>query len=433
MPEGLNLGVPTRWWPLFRSGIISPAESLRAAGDLVRPRRGGSKAFGDRSVGEIVGERLGRPVVERLVDPLIGGINAGGVDDLSAAATMPVLIAASHQPGSLMHRLGKVPGLSGAPQSPAAAGGRASPVFWSLSGSTASLAGQLADALVRRAATIQTGLRVDAIERQHPGGPGPGRWTLSLHDAGRPGGGGGAGSHGGRHENGTRSAAPGSPDRSGPLVVDGVVLAVPSTEAAVLLAPHAPMAAGILSTIEYASVAVITLTVAQGSIRAPLRGTGFLVPRTTTIDGRAALITGCTYLDRKWPHLARPDDVLVRASVGRFGDDRHLGLDDDQLRASAFGELAQLLDIGGSPLDAVVTRWDRAFPQYRVGHLIKVAKIEEEVAGLGGLAVAGSALRGVGIPACIGSGRERGAAGPGFDLRRIGSASGPTRRLRAGA
>ncbi len=166
------------------------------------------------------------------------------------------------------------------------------------------------------------------------------------------------------------------------------------------------MAAGLLSTIQYGSVAVVTLAMAEGSIRAPLRGTGFLVPRTTTIDGRAALITGCTYLDRKWPHLARPDDVLVRASVGRFGDDRQLGLDDDELCASAFAELAQLLDIRGAPLDAVVTRWDRAFPQYQVGHLIKVAKVEEEVAGLGGLALAGSALRGVGIPACIGSGRN---------------------------
>ena len=198
-----------------------------------------------------------------------------------------------------------------------------------------------------------------------------------------------------------------TPDRRGPLEVDGVVLAVPATEAAVLLAPHAPMAAGILSTIEYASVAVVTLTVAEGSIRAPAaRAPDFWSPAPPTIDGRAALITGCTYLDRKWPHLARPDDVLVRASVGRFGDERHLGLDDDQLCASAFGELAQLLDIRGSPLDAVVTRWDRAFPQYQVGHLIKVAKVEEEVAGLGGLAVAGSALRGVGIPACIGSGRN---------------------------
>ena len=92
--------------------------------------------------------------------------------------------------------------------------------------------------------------------------------------------------------------------------------------------------------------------------------------------------------------------------MGRFGDDRHLMLDDEQLRASVFGELARVLDIRGVPLDTSVTRWDRAFPQYRPGHLIRVAKVEEEVAALDGLAVAGAALRGVGIPACIGSGRS---------------------------
>ena len=131
--------------------------------------------------------------------------------------------------------------------------------------------------------------------------------------------------------------------------VDGVVLAVPATEAAVLLAPLAPTAAGILSTVQYASVAVITMSLAPGSIRAPRRGTGFLVPRTSTVDGLPALITGCTYLDVKWPHLADPDDELVRVSVGRFGDDRHLALDDDQLSASVFGELARMLDIRGAP------------------------------------------------------------------------------------
>ena len=111
---------------------------------------------------------------------------------------------------------------------------------------------------------------------------------------------------------------------------------------------------GILSTIQYASVAVVTMSLAEGSIRAPRRGTGFLVPRTSTIDGRPALITGCTYLDRKWPHLGRPDDELIRVSVGRFGDERHLQLDDDELTASVFGELARILDIRGS---SSATRW----------------------------------------------------------------------------
>ncbi len=105
MPDGLNLGVPTRWWALARSGILSPAEALRVAKDLVKPHLGARRVVGDGAVGAIVEARLGRPVVERLVDPLVGGINAGSVDDLSAAATFPYLLAASLQPGSLMRRM----------------------------------------------------------------------------------------------------------------------------------------------------------------------------------------------------------------------------------------------------------------------------------------------------------------------------------------
>jgi oxygen-dependent protoporphyrinogen oxidase len=404
MPGGLSLGVPTRWWPLARSGILSPLESLRAAKDLVVPRFGGGGAVGDRSVGDIVGERLGRPVVERLVDPLIGGIHAGGVDDLSAAATFPLLIGASHQPGSLMHRLGRshtAPTWDSDPQD-------AAPPFWSLTGSTASLAELLAEALVARGVSIHTDTQVEAIEDGRPTGVGLSpRWHLALGGAGRSVGrstGRSAGSA--DSADGTADGADGAAERVRSLEVDGIVLAVPSAESAVLLAPHAPVAAGMLSTIEYASVAVVTLSVPAGAIGAPLAGTGFLVPRTSMIDDRPALITGCTYLGRKWPRLARPGDELVRVSVGRFGDERHRGLDDDELCASAFGELATVLDIGGTPLESQVTRWDGAFPQYRVGHLIRVAMIEQEVARLDGLAVAGAAYRGVGIPACIGSGRE---------------------------
>jgi protoporphyrinogen/coproporphyrinogen III oxidase len=378
MPPGLHLGVPTRWWPVARSGLLSAPESLRVARDLFSVRLVPGTEFGDRSVGDIVGERLGRPVVERLVDPLIGGINAGGVDHLSAAATFPLLLAAARQPGSLMHRLGKAaaPTQVSDPERPKRPDrpDQPDPVFWSLAGSTADLARATADALVERGGTIRTGASVEAIERSGSGRPGAGPWRLHLG--------------------------------SGPaLRADAVVLAVPAARAAVLLAPITPEAAGALSTISYASVAVVTLSLAERAIGDELTGTGFLVPRTSTIDGRPALITGCTYLDRKWPHLARPGDQLVRASVGRRGDHRQQDLDDDELTASVVGELAQLVDLDGAPLASRVTRWDDAFPQYDVGHLVKVGAIEKAVRAHAGLAVAGAAYRGVGIPACIGSGR----------------------------
>ncbi len=378
MPEGLNLGVPTRWWPLLRSGLLGPGESVRVLADLVSPHLATGTAFGDRSVGEIVGGRLGRAVVERLADPLIGGIHAGDADRLSAAATFPVLLAAAHQPGSLMRRLGAARARA---TPPAPAEGGPPPVFWSLDGTTADLVDHLAAALTARGVTSRTGTRVQAVERQAGGRHGASGWTLILGTTGS------------------------EPEPAGTLQVDGLVLAAPAPDTAVLLAPHAPVAAGVLSTIEYASVGVVTLALPSGSV-GPTRGTGFLVPRTSTVAGRPALITGCTFLSRKWPHLARPGDELIRASVGRFGDDRAAGLDDDRLTQTVLSELRLILGVRADPLETLVTRWDRAFPQYEVGHLIRVARVEEDLARLPGMAVAGAALRGVGIPACVGSGRS---------------------------
>jgi oxygen-dependent protoporphyrinogen oxidase len=401
MPTALALGVPTRWWPLARSGLLNPAESLRVARDLVMPHLAPETAIGDQTVAGIVGPRLGRRVVERLVDPLIGGINAGGVDDLSAAATFPALIAASHQSGSLMRALGRLP-------HPAVEG----PVFWSLRQSTASLADRLAARLGDPSSpwkvSIHTGVSVDAMTQLSLLPSTRRRWWLTVSGSGAKAL---TGEADGSSPRGSGSrAVPGAsgaavlPD--GGLVVDGIILALPAPRAAVLLAPHSPVAAGVLSTIEYASVAVVTLAVPRAAIGTPLDGTGFLVPRTSGIDGRPALITGCTYLSRKWPHLATADTELIRVSVGRFGDERHLDLDDTELIDAAFSELAWVLDTTGIPSDSKVTRWPGAFPQYRVGHLTRVGNIEKAVADLSGVAVAGAAYRGVGIPACIASGRN---------------------------
>ena len=369
MPEGLVLGVPTRaWWPFLRSGILSARESLRVARDLVPPHRHRSSIIGDCAIGELVGERLGRPIVERLVDPLLGGINAGGVDELSAAAVFPVLIAAASRGGSLVRELGRVRSTA-----PAAGGG---PAFWSLRGGTAGLADSLAAALRDRGVDFRRG-RVERVTRAAPPGNGKPAWSLSVAD-----------------DDGTELAA------------HGVVLATPAFATAHLLEPHAPIASELLCGIEHASVAVVTLSVPADAIATPLVGTGFLVPRTSTVEGRVPLTTGCTYLSRKWPRLAGGDDELVRLSVGRFGDERAGGLSDDALAEAAFGELASILGVRAGPRAAHVTRWDRAFPQYRVGHLLKVAAIERSVAELGAVSVAGATYRGVGVPACIASGRS---------------------------
>ncbi len=384
MPAGVNLGVPTKAWPMVRSGILSPAGLLRAAVDLVAPHRGEPQATGDRSVGDIVGSRLGHQVVERLVDPLIGGIHAGGVADLSAEATFPPLLTADRRPGSLVRALRRGPSPGGLAPPPDAA---PAPVFWSLDGSAARLPAELASALAVQGVPVHTGVAVESLARRPVDDAGP-TWRLTLA--------------------GDADAVPGtagSSDSVRHLDVDAVVLAVPAGQAAGLLAGHAPLASSLLGDVEHSSVTVVTLSMAAGSVRSPLVGTGFLVPRTSTIGGRPALITGCTYLSRKWPGLARTEDELIRLSVGRHGDTRPDSLDDDELTAAAVAELGAVLDIAGRPRASMVTRWDGAFPQYRVGHLARTATIELAVAALPGVAVAGATYRGVGIPAVIGSGR----------------------------
>jgi oxygen-dependent protoporphyrinogen oxidase len=389
MPDGVNLGVPTKAWPVIRSGILGPAGLLRAGIDLVSPHRGDLQSTGDRSVGDIVGTRLGHQVVERLVDPLIGGIHAGGVDDLSAEATFPPLLAAEHQSGSLIRALRRPPTPAQTPsaQSPLP-GAEPPPVFWSLLGGNARLPAELAAALARRGTAIHTGVAVESMDRLPELASGrTWRLTLAGDAAGVPG-------------------TAGTSDTVRTLDVDAVVLAVPAGQAAGLLARHAPLASSLLGAIEHSSVTVVTLSLPAGSIKRELIGTGFLVPRTSPINGGTALITGCTYLTRKWPELARPDDELVRLSVGRHGDVRPDSLDDDELTAATVAELSTVLDVTAPPRQSLVTRWHGAFPQYTVGHLSRTSAIERAVAALPGVAVAGAAYRGVGIPAVVGSGRR---------------------------
>jgi protoporphyrinogen/coproporphyrinogen III oxidase len=170
LPTALNLGVPTRWSPLARSGVLSPAESVAVAARLVRPHTRSAPLIGDRSVGDIVAGRLGRTVVDRLVDPLVGGIHAGSADELSAAALFPLLIAADHQPGNLMRQLRQAQ----PPPDPS------SPVFLSLRTSVASLADCLVSALSERGVRLRRGVRVDTVERvARPGNRT--RFALSLH------------------------------------------------------------------------------------------------------------------------------------------------------------------------------------------------------------------------------------------------------------
>jgi len=375
LPGGLALGVPTRLGPLARSGIVSPFGTARAAVDLVaRPARRGAGRGPDRPVAEITRRRLGREVTARLVDPLIGGIHAGDTTRMSAAAVFPALLEAASAGGSLMRALRSSPS-----SSPPAVGGPLTgvdgepPVFYTVRGGLSRLVERLGDALRARGVDVRVGAPVGHLELRHNGastGAGPeARWALHTP--------------------------------RGIVDADAVVVATPTGKAAELLEPVSPTVAAMLAAIDYADVTLVTLQLPAHGVGNPLDGTGFLVPTDT-----GCLVTACTWLTSKWPELRRPGDVLLRASMGRFGDHRHTGLTDDEIVRRVLDELGPMLGLRSAPTEVVVTRWVGAFPQYAVGHVQRVTAIEDAVSRLPGAALAGAAYHGVGIPACIASGRQ---------------------------
>jgi oxygen-dependent protoporphyrinogen oxidase len=187
---------------------------------------------------------------------------------------------------------------------------------------------------------------------------------------------------------------------NGTIVADGVVLAAPGYVAARLLVESAPVAAAELGSIPHSSVALVTLAWPSGAMTLP-QGSGFLVPRC---EGR--IITGCTFLSAKWPHAASAGEVVVRASTGRYGDERPSSMSDEELVEAVLGELRELTGTSVPPLASLVRRWPRAFPQYLPGHRRKIERARVALGELPALELAGPSLGGIGIPACLTTGER---------------------------
>ena len=346
LPSGTILGVPGDLEALTRSTLLSAAALARVARDRELP---GDPVTDDISVGELVTRRLGREVVDRLVDPLLGGVYAGRADDLSLQATLPQLAGPAARHVSLLA---------------AAADARAVPtegaVFASVTGGLGSLPAAVASI---SGAEIRLRTTVRGLSRTAAG------WRLQTGSA----------------------AAPTVVD------ADAVILALPASPTARLLSDLTPAAALDLGALEYASVALITLVL---DMPTPGVGSGYLVPATENLATKAM-----TYASRKWPRLT-DGPAVVRASVGRHGDQVVLQREDADLVAIVAAELAGVVGPLGAVLDSRVTRWGGALPQYAVGHLDRVARIKRAVAAHPGLAVAGAAYDGVGVPAVARSGQQ---------------------------
>jgi oxygen-dependent protoporphyrinogen oxidase len=367
LPPRQFMGVPADLDGLAASGVLSAAGLTRARQDLELPA---TPRDGDVPVAAYIGARFGPELVDRLVDPLLGGVYAGRSEQLSFEATLGPLASAAGSHRSLAEAVGSL-----IPAPPAARPGADTParpaVFTTLTDGLGALPAAVAAA---SGATVRTRATVRELTRTATG------WRLVVGSAADP----------------------------EEILADAVVLALPARPASRLLSgvPGASAAAAALAAIEYASMAIVTLAYPRSRFPVSRERSGYLVP---AVEGRA--VKAVTFSTIKWPHLAvppaggpaGPDDPIdiIRCSIGRIGEESVLQRDDADLVALAVAELADQTGAQGPPVDTRVTRWGGGLPQYTVGHLDRVATIHEAVGAQPGLAVCGAAYAGIGIPACI--------------------------------
>jgi oxygen-dependent protoporphyrinogen oxidase len=350
IPGGQVMGVPGDLDALAASGVLTP-EGL----DRARHERPGPPVDADTTIGAYVGSRLGHEVVDRLVEPLLGGVYAGQTSEISLRAAVPQLLPIALEGGPLVDGVRRLTARAQA----------AGPVFQGIRGGIGTLAEAAAAHLRRAGADLRTGSPVEELRRTPDG------WRVVT---------------GGRV-----------------LHADAVVLAVPAPQAAELLRADAPAAATELAAVEYAGMALVTMAFRRADLGEVPQGSGFLVP---PVDGRS--IKASTFSSNKWGWLgaAAPDTFVLRTSLGRHREEAVLDLPDGELVARSLADLGHAVGLRALPYATEVTRWTGGLPQYPVGHLDRVARIRRSVAAVGALAVCGAAYDGVGIPACIAGARR---------------------------
>lgn len=342
LPAGVGPAGPARIAPLLAARILSPAGLARAAVEPLAPR---TDVRADVSIGRLLSQRFGHELVDRIVDPLLGGLHAGDVHVLSARATAPYLVRSLEDHRSLILARRRQP--------------LGAPAFATLLGGLGSLSARLLAGTTVRARTTAT---ASAIEpRGH-------RYRVLVS--------GGAA-----------------------MVVDGVVLAAPMAAAGSVLSRIVP--ADALPHVRTASVVTVVVAYPKRAVAAvpAMAGTGLLVP-----SGSGRLLKAATFLSSKWPHLAGEEHAFVRLSAGRAGCDRIEALGDDELVNCLHEELCHATGLAAQPVDRVVRRWRDALPQLEVGHVERIAGLRAALAAHPAVAVAGAAYDGLGISACVASG-----------------------------
>jgi oxygen-dependent protoporphyrinogen oxidase len=357
LPEGFLLMAPTRLRPLVMTRLFSWSGKLRMAAELLLPR---GDSGNDESLADFVRRRFGREALERVVQPLVGGIYAADPEKLSLAATMPRFLEMERASRSVTWAMWRERrrARNRRPES----GAR-----WSLFLSLVGGMQELVDTLTGRlsAEIVQLGTHVIGLSWSG----GKKSWTATT--------------------NGGAVAE-----------ADGLILATPAYAAAAMLSAVAPELARELREIPYSSTATVSLAYREGDVPRDL-GFGFVAP---AIEARKIL--ACTFSSVKYSGRAPQSCVLLRAFVGGALQAALFEQNDRAMEAAVRQELAELLNVTAEPLFSRIHRHPRSMAQYHVGHLAKVARIEDQLKKFPGLALAGNAYRGVGIGDCVHSGEE---------------------------
>lgn len=376
LPDGLMFLVPTKLVPTALTPLFSFSTKIRMGLELLHPPR--SSGLADESVASLVERHYGSEAVDRLADPLLSGIYGGDATQLSARTVLPRLVEMEKQYGSLtrgmlaahrkMQAMAKASSNGSKPAAgqPPRQGSGPRPIFTALRGGMQ----ELVDALTSRIdpASIRLRTPVDAIRKN------PSSWTVD---------------------------AAGSAES-----FDALILASPAWAVGKLLAPIDEALSADLCAIPYSSSITVNLVFDESKLGSLPDGFGFLVPAS---EGRAML--ACTFGHRKFLGRTPPGKAVFRAFLGGIRNDHLLNEADETLIAIVRRELSEILGertISESlePEFAQVTRWRRAMAQYSVGHQERITRINERIAALPGLRLAGNAYDGIGIPDCIRLGRK---------------------------
>lgn len=352
LPDGLAMMIPTNIEAILRSRLVSWFSKARMGLDFVLPPK---SLNGDESLGTFVSRRLGREAYENLIEPLMSGIYAGDGDQLSLASTFPYLRDLELKYGSLARGALKMRAQSNGKSVQGSRSAFLTP--------TTGLA-EIVERLIEQLEVNGVGLRLNTTASRITNDQF--FYQIEL-------------------QNGEL------------LEADAVILATPAFISGNLLSSLDPSLASDLQSIPYASTATVSLAYRQSDIPRDLDGYGYVIPRR---EGRRAL--ACTWTSTKFPHRAPEGYALIRVFVGRAGQD--IPWNENDLLALAKEELQLTLGITADPLLHRVFLWEKAMPQYNLGHPDILKRIDVALEKHPGLALAGNGYRGIGIPDCIHSG-----------------------------